>query len=381
MNPTQSKKSRISTDLSEISRTSYGMKILYGITKSNFGGAQRYVYELAQEAEKRGHDVAVLCGGNGVLINKLREAKIRIISLDKLQRDISAPKEIASFLQILKILKQEKPDIFHINSSKMGGLGALAGRLVGIKKIIFTAHGWAFSEPRSEWQKILIKFLVWITLLLSHKVICVSKKSKADVERWPFVRNKLFVVYNGEAEFNLAERENKTFTVGTLSELHKIKGLDILLLAWEKFIKKYKAKLIIINDGEERVNLENMAKTLGISESVVFKGFVDNARAQLSNFDIFCMPSRSEAMPYAILEAGLAKLAVVATPVGGIPEIIESGINGILVPVENSEVLFSTLVLLAEDKDLRKRLGTNLKASIQENFSFDKMIKETFALY
>jgi glycosyltransferase involved in cell wall biosynthesis len=154
-----------------------------------------------------------------------------------------------------------------------------------------------------------------------------------------------------------------------------------LLTAWSKFIKNHEARLIIIGEGEERQNLENMARNLGISDSVKFRGFVDNARSLLSNFDIFCMPSRSEAMPYTLLEAGLAGLPVIATPVGGIPEVIETGINGVLVPTEDVEVLFSTLVLLAEDENLRKRLGTNLKASIQENFSFAKMVEKTFNLY
>jgi glycosyltransferase involved in cell wall biosynthesis len=93
------------------------------------------------------------------------------------------------------------------------------------------------------------------------------------------------------------------------------------------------------------------------------------------------MPSRSEALPYALLEAGVAGLPVIATSVGGIPEIVENGINGVLVPPENSEILFSSLILLAEDAELRRRLGDNLKASIQEDFSFEKMVDKTLALY
>src|SRR3989344_4451458 len=366
------------------------MKILYGITKSNFGGAQRYVFDLARAAQERGHDVSVLCGGDGLLAPKLKAENINVITLDKLERDISITKEISSFFQILKFLREEKPDIFHINSSKMGGLGALAGRIMNLYwkltarsfklKAVFTSHGWAFNEPRPGWQKILIKFFTWITILCAHKTICVSEKTKKDVERWPFVKNKLVVIYNGISKFDLAEREDKSFIVGTIAELHRIKGLDILLTAWSKFIRKHPARLLIVGEGEERKNLENMAHNLGISGSVNFKGFVDNARSLLSSFDIFCMPSRSEAMPYTLLEAGLAELPVIATPVGGIPEIIESGINGVLVPPEDSEALFSTLILLAEDDALRKRLGTNLRASIQENFSFEKMLEQTFAL-
>ncbi len=357
------------------------MKILYGITKSNFGGAQRYVFDLAEEMKRSGHNVVVLCGGQGALIDKLRESKIRIIPLAQMERDISVVKEISSFFEIIKILRKETPDVFHLNSSKIGGVGALAGRLVGIRKVIFTAHGWAFNEPRPWWQRLVIKFFAWATILFTHQTICVSNKTKNDVESWPFITNKLTVIHNGIRDFTPSPRESDNFTVGAISELHRIKGLDVLLRAWSKFIKKHQAKLVIVGDGEEKQNLINMAKNIGISGSVSFRGFIDNARSMLSNFDIFCMPSRSEGLPYSLLEAGSAGLAVIATSVGGIPEIIENGTNGILIPTEDSEVLFSSLMLLAGDGDLRKRLGTNLKSSIQADFSFSQMAKETLNLY
>jgi|SRR3989344_3347338 len=368
------------------------MKILYGITKSNFGGAQRYVFDLATEAKKRKHDVAVLCGQKGKLAEKLKEENIRVTMLKNLERDISLVKEIKSFVEIIKVLKKERPDVFHINSSKMGGLGGLAGRLVGTRKIIFTAHGWAFNEPRSGWQKVIIKFFVWLTILFSYQTICVSEKTKSNIANWPFVKNKLQVVKNGIREFELLPHiearqklvsgiSSDTLLVGTTSELHKIKGLDVLLIAWSKFIKGRDAKLVIMNDGEEKDNLQNMAKELGISDSVIFKGFIDNARSFLSGFDIFCMPSRSEAMPYAPLEAGFAGLPIIATAVGGIPEVIENGVSGILIPTENTEILLSSLVLLKDNPSLRERLGTNLKASIQEDFSSEQMIAKTFQLY
>ncbi len=366
------------------------MKILYGITKSNFGGAQRYVFELAVEMKKQEHNVAVLCGGAGVLVDKLRDAGLRVIRVDKMQRDISVGKEFLSFFDTLRVLRIERPDIFHINSSKMGGLGGLAGRLAGIKKIIFTAHGWAFNEPRPVWQKILIKFFTWITILLAHKTICVSEKTKKDVVKWPFIKNKLVVIHNGinvqdyviSSAIPLADDEHPQ--VGTVAELHKVKGLDVLLEAWAKFRKNHSGILNILGSGEEKQNLENMAKNLNISDSVRFVNFIvprKQYKTFLAKFDIFVLPSRSEAMPYTILEAGAIGMPVIATSVGGIPEIIENGMNGILIPSENSEILFSSLILLAEDKDLRKRLGANLKLSIQENFSLKKMVSDTFSIY
>src|SRR3989344_9020554 len=122
------------------------IKIFYGITKSNFGGAQRYVLDLATEAKKLGHNVVVLCGQEGKLVEKLGENKIETIAIRNLERDMSLVKEVKSFIKIVKILKKGRADVFHVNSSKMGGIGSLAGRIAGVKKIVFTSHGWAFNE-------------------------------------------------------------------------------------------------------------------------------------------------------------------------------------------------------------------------------------------
>ncbi|MDP2655900.1 MAG: glycosyltransferase family 4 protein [bacterium] len=358
------------------------MKIIYGITKSEpFGGAQRYVFELAEEMQKRGHEVVVLCGGNGPLVQKLNNEKIRVVSIPGFGRDMDLIDDASRLLFIIKNVWREKPDVFHINSAKMGGAGIFTGRLLGVKKIIFTAHGWAFNEPRPGWQKVLIKFFTWLTILGAHKTICVSEKSKKDMLGWPFIKNKLVVVYNGTSGFALRERTEQAFTIGTVGELHKIKGQDILLEAWKKFIKNHQARLVIIGEGEERENLENMAKNLGISDSVIFKGFVDNARSLLSDFDIFCIPSRSENLPYVVLEAGYAGLPVIATTVGGIPEVIESGISGALIPAEDPEALFSSLVLFHDNPRMRDRLGATLKETIKEKFSFEQMVEKTLGLY
>lgn len=357
------------------------MKIIYGITKSNFGGAQRYVFELAKNARKNGEDVAVLCGGNGPLIEKLKIENIRVISLPNLGRDVSLLNDLKSFLFIIQTLRKEKPDIFHTNSSKMGLMGNLAGRIAGVKKIIFTGHGWAFNENRNWLSKIIIRDLVWYTVLLSHKTICVSEQTKKNISWEPLIKNKLAVIYNGIENFELAPRTDSFFTVGTIAELHRIKGLDILLHGWKEFIQGKQAKLVIIGEGEERKKLENLVSDLKIADSVVLRGLIDNARTLLGTFDIFILPSRSEAMPYALLEAGFTGLPVIATRVGGIPEIIENEKSGLLINKENPEQITEALNKLFNDKNLRETLGTNLKQTISTKFSISKMLASTYALY
>jgi hypothetical protein len=110
-------------------------KVLYLITKSNFGGAQKYVYELDCEAQKKGFDVSVAMGGNGILIQKLGEAGITTYPLKSLRRDIGIFSEIKSFFEICSLLRKVRPDILHVNSSKAGGTGALAGRICYITNI------------------------------------------------------------------------------------------------------------------------------------------------------------------------------------------------------------------------------------------------------
>lgn len=366
-------------------------RILYGITKSNFGGAQRYVYEIALNSKKKGNEVAVLLGGEGILKEKLETAGIQVFSLSRLGRDISFFSDIKSFFSILKVLYKWKPHVFHINSSKMGIIGALAGRMMFVPKVVFTAHGWAFNENRPDYVKSALKLIYWIIIFLCHKTICVSEGTKRAVSNWPLIKEKLVVIRNGIEEFEMLPRETARhelgvheedmLLVGVMAELHHVKGLDVLLRAWSGFLGEHKAHLVLIGEGDERASLETLADNLKITNSVSFKGFIDNSRKMLRGLDIFVLPSRSEALSYVILEAGMAKLPVIATAVGGIPEIIEDGVTGISVSPEDEEMISLSLTLLAENVDLRKKLGNSLKEKVSIEFSLQKMVDDTLKSY
>ena len=125
-------------------------KVLYLITKSNFGGAQRYVYDLATALPREKYEAVVAFGGTGApgskpgqLAEMLGEANVSTVYLHALGRDYSIM-DVRSFFEILQLIKIESPDVLHLNSSKAGGLGALAGRLCHVPQIIYTANGWPF---------------------------------------------------------------------------------------------------------------------------------------------------------------------------------------------------------------------------------------------
>ena len=144
------------------------MKIMYIITKSNWGGAQRHVFDLSTSMKANGHEVWVALGGDGILKKKLEEAGIYTFSIANMNRDINLGKDAGSFKEIYNVIKNKRPDVIHLHSPKAAGLGALAGRLLGTKKIITTVHGWTFNEPRPAIEKLAIYFFSWLTMLLNH---------------------------------------------------------------------------------------------------------------------------------------------------------------------------------------------------------------------
>jgi glycosyltransferase involved in cell wall biosynthesis len=358
-------------------------KILYVITKSNWGGAQKYVYELATSLPKDKFDIGVILGGNGVLAQKLNKAGIRVINLENLDKDINIFKEFSVFINLLKIFKKESPDIVHLNSSKIGGLGSLAGRLAGIQKIIFTAHGFAHNEDRPATIKFILLMIGYLTILLSHKTIIINKRELDQISKLPFLSSKLELIYIGIGQnqtLKIEKEPNGPVSIGTISELTKNKGLEYMIEAVAR-LKNKNITFAVIGEGEDRDKLTKLIEERGVTDLVQLLGFKENASSYISLFDIFTLTSLKEGMPYAILEAGLVGLPVIASDVGGISEMIENDQSGILVQPKNVEQIVEGLSDLISNFEKRRLLGENLKKNITQNFSIKEMLDRTKNLY
>lgn len=367
-------------------------KVLIAITKANWGGAQRYVFDVANEASSKGFEVVVAYGARGLMAEKLEEIAVRTIELPTLGRDVSPLKDLASFRQLLSQLKSERPDVLHLNSSKIGGVGALAGRIAGVPKIIFTAHGWAFNEGRPVWQKAIIALLHYFTIVLAHETLCNSEATRRDCAWMPFVQGKIRVIRLGVSPISFIEKaeareflspENiNAFWIGMVGELHATKGIYEAVEGFEAVAAEYPdARLVIAGDGDARVELEKEIRNRKLDGKVVLLGHVVDAPKYLQAFDIFLFPSRTEALGMALLEAGLAGLPAVGTKVGGIPEIIEHRKTGLLIPSKNPKCIKEILIILMKDPALRRKLGEALKAKVQGEFSKEEMLEETLKHY
>ncbi len=375
-------------------------KILFIITKSVWGGAQRYVFDLATNIPSEKFQIAVALGGNGPLKNRLESSDIEVISLQSLARDISILKDLRAFWEIIKILKRERPEIIHLNSSKIGLLGALAGRIERVPKIIFTAHGWAFNEPRPFAIRAILKFLSWLTCVLATDIIVLSDREKNQTDGFPFIKNKIHKIYLGispqtlmtrdEARRAIAKKLSKPddlfgdkIIIGSIGELHHNKNYECAIRAFAAMSRESQEKslFVIIGDGEEKNKLADLVKNLKLEDKIYFTGFVKNATRILPAFDIFTLPSLKEGLPYVLLEAGLANLPVVATNVGGIPEIIDGNRSGLLISPGDTAGLQMSLDILVKDSVIRNAMGQNIHKRVIAVFDLAKMLKETLALY
>ncbi len=375
------------------------MKILYVITKSNWGGAQRHVYDLASAMKDSGHTVIVALGGNGILRTKLEDIGIKTYAISELGRDVSIKKDAKSFSRIFSTIKRERPDIVHLHSPKAAGLGSIASRILRVKKIIYTVHGWAFNEERPWYQKIFIIKMSWLTMLCVHKIILLSGREYRQAEKFPITRHKLeyipigmktpiFMSIDGAKQIlarhigiEITEFKKK-YVIGTIAELHKNKGVEYLIDSLRPILSaKTDIISIIIGDGELMPDLHMQIRKAGLEDKIFLAGYMENASEYLKAFSLFTLSSIKEGLPYVILEAGSASLPVVATSVGGIPEIIEDMKSGVLVQSKNPEELGHAILYMIEHQHRAKQYGLALRETIINKFGFEKMIESLERVY
>lgn len=301
-------------------------KILFVITKSNWGGAQAYVYDLATNLPKDTFDVAVAFGQPGLLAKKLESAHVTTYSISSLQRDVSIIADVKSFFELVRLFSRIKPDVVHLNSSKAGGIGALAARLAGVPRIIFTAHGWPFAEKRNSIWRLFALLGSWVTVLISHTVIVVSDHDLQIGKGMSFCGTKMRLVYNGIGPiiFGTGESIRNAFPrgahiTGTIGELTHNKNQIELIAKAKQDPGMYVA---IVGEGEDRQYLQRSIDENGLADRVKLFGFVPAYEA-LPGFDEFVLPSLKEGLPYVLLEAQAAGLPIFANLVGGVREILE----------------------------------------------------------
>ena len=360
-------------------------RVLYLITKATSGGAQKYVFDLATNLPKNEFKPIVSYGTRGKLVEDLATAGIETRVLPSLARDVAVFSDIKSFFDIYRALKEIRPDVVHLNSSKAAALGALASCIAGVPKIIFTVHGWPFKEDRNMVSRTFIRLISWFTALLSHYVIVVSRTDEDMGKRMMGIKKKVCFVGLGLAPFQTlpphdafrvmfgslkpADLRSSTLRLVTIAELTANKGLrhaiDAVAILSERNID---AIYVIAGNGEERGALQAYATKIGVGDRVFLPGFVANARENLSGFDVFVLPSIKEGTPYVLLEAVFAGLPIVAT--SAIDQDLVAQVSNVrLVPPKDALALADAITELSK---LPRTTANRANA-----FSLPEMVQDT----
>lgn len=364
------------------------------------------------------HGTIVAGAEQSWLFDEAKKRGIRTIVAHHLKRSINPYHDLLAFFELRRIIRTEKPDIIHLNSTKAGILGTLASpcnreHVTGNKtavsapslspdyklstinyklpRIVYTVHGFVLNEAINGAKKAFYGLLERLAGKRRDWTIAVSKEdSQAILQGRCADPRKLSVIENGiepidflgrrsaRQQLNLADN---VVVVGTIANLYKTKGLDILIESISSVIARHPNKhisLAIIGDGPERESLKRLVERHQIEKHVLFFGQMQNASRLLKALDLFVLPSRKEGMPFALLEAMQAGLPIVATKVGGVAEVLAEA--GILVEPEQAVALAQAIEEVIKDELIQKKLGALAQKRV-EAFSSNAMIAHTDIVY
>ncbi|MCX7795825.1 MAG: glycosyltransferase family 4 protein [bacterium] len=346
-------------------------KILYILPFMNLGGTEVHTVELIKGI--RSEYEVLVAGPEGKGLSLLEENKIPYTNLPGL-----TPFDIRLYRSILKsILRDYKPDLIHIQGRYEPAF--FSKKILSSTPVIITCHGYGNSIALWDYKLTAITGNNW-----ADKVIAVCNNDKELLIRLGLKPKKVTLIYNGvstiEDRKSLPQFEG--LKIGTVASLIKRKGINYLIEAIDLIVKRFKdIGLFIIGEGEEREKLESLVERLKIKRYIFFLGGLPFARSYINNFDIFVLPSLFESLPVSIIEAYAEKKPVVASNVGGIPELVIDEETGILVPPKDSKALAYAIERLIKDEKLRKKLAENGYNRFIKEFTFKVMVERTQAVY
>ncbi len=371
-------------------------KLLYIVTQSDSGGAQKYVYDLATSSQAQNYDLTVAYGidGDKVLAQQLESKNIPQIEIKNLVRAICPLKDIQAVFELKKLYSSLEPNVIHLNSTKAGVVGSLAYSLMNKEykqktKLIYTCHGWVFNESLSFLKKKLFTYLEKVTAKPKDKILCVSDYDRRIGLDYQIAKpDTLVTVHNGidTNQSFLSKQQARealnlpqdTCIIGSIGNFYANKGFTYLIEAASRLDN---CLLVIIGDGSLRPDLEDQIRKNKLQDKVRLLGKKERASQYLKAFDIYICSSIKEGLSYTLLEASLAGLPIIATQVGGNPEIVINQKTGIIIPVKDTQAMVNSIQLLKDNLELRHTLGKQARQHVLDHFSLSAMIEKTFQHY
>ncbi len=375
------------------------------VAEATAGGTRRHLFDLVAGLDRDRYEIAVLCSSlrDPDFQNDVAQFKARGIAVHDVPmvRSIRHPIYDLTALRAMRALLQDAPfDLVHTHSAKAGFLGRLAVRLGARRRtrVLHTAHVFPFQMRVAAPVRLGYWLLEKMAARWTDRFLCVCHAEKRAAVHWRLARPDRFtVIHNGlsiDPRLALAPAARAAqrrrlgygpddFVVGNLGRLAPQKGLVHLLEAVHQWTARPASLrlLLVGDDGQERERIRMLARRWGLDSILRILPARDNPAELYSVFDLFVMPSLWEGLPYGLLEAMAARLAIVASHVGGIPEAIRHQENGWLVPPAQPARLAEALAHLARNPALCRQLGAKAAETAATQFRIDTMIAQIQTAY
>lgn len=355
--------------------------VVYVITRAHRGGAQSHVLDLlALRSRAR---LTVVAGEEDVLLAEARARGVDTRVVPELQVPLHPARDLRALLALTRLLRELRPDLVHLHSSKAGLLGRVAARGVGVPAV-FTAHGWAFTEGVSRSRQRLALLAERLVAPWTDRVITVSAYDLAlALARRLLPPERVVPIHNGisplgprgSGEDHGPGAPLRAIMVARFSD-QKDQPLLIRAAAQVPHLE-----LWLVGDGERRAEAEALARGLGLAGRVQFLGDRDDVPELLAGADLFCLSTHYEGLPISILEAMRAGLPVLSTRVGGVAEAVLDGETGRLLAPGYLAGWVAALRALAADPRERRRLGEAWRTRFLAGFTAGRMLSATWQVY
>jgi glycosyltransferase involved in cell wall biosynthesis len=355
------------------------MKILHTEWSDGLGGQEKRVLAELIGLAGRGHEVSLVCRHEGRIRAEAEKHGIRVFTLP-----LKRPLDVSSILRLRAIIKEHGVEIVNTHSGVDAWIGALAAKLAGAPLLVRTRH---LNIPL---RRSIINFVHYLPDLY---ITCGENMRHTLVDDCGFPADRVVSIPTGvderffnvkrnpelRARYGLGDRAPVVVNVGIL---RRVKGHEVTLKAAKAVLQSIpEARFLIVGDGPLRQSLEKMMEELGMGGAVMFTGFVEDVADIYAAADVAVLSSWSEGLPQSMLQAMAAGVPVVATRVGGVPEVIVDGLNGVLVGAGDDTAMAAGIVKLLRDKNLARDMALKAGETVREGHSLDRMLQKTEQVY
>jgi len=353
--------------------------VMHIVLSLECGGLEKLAIDLSENMNQNGFSARICCLENtGELENQANSKGIEVVLVKK-----RPGLDMTLLFRLARIMREKRIDLVHTHNMSPLLYGTLAAKIAGIPAVINTRHG------REKYQR---SPFIWN---MNNAIVAISEDARHQMLRWNrFDKNKTRVIYNGidVDKYSFKGRGNEfkkslnldssTRLIASVARLSPEKDQFTLLNAFSRVLmRNCRTKMVIIGDGALRKELELYAEKLGLSKDVFFLGFRQDIPEILSGIDLFAVSSLMEGVSLTILEAMAAGLPIIATKVGGNPEVIVDGVTGILVSSKDPNAMADAIIKVLANAELAKSMGLAARRRVEEKFSLNRMANEYMDLY